>query len=514
MFSKVKSCALHGVDGRMITVEADVKEGLPMFTMVGYLSSSVREASERVRTALKNSGYFLPPKRITINLSPADMRKDGSGFDLPIAMAVLLSMGIPAEFDMDDVIVLGELGLDGTVKAVPGVLPMIICAYSEGVRTCIVPKENEKEAALVRGMNVLGVSNLKQVMDMIASSEKTEAVSGYVSEEDELFDVYDYDFSDVKGQESLKRGMEIAAAGFHNILLAGAAGAGKSMLVKRLPTIMPNMSFDEKLSVTQIYSAGGILPENGSIVKQRPFRAPHHTITERALIGGGRIATPGEVSFAHHGVLFLDELPEFQKSVLEVLRQPLEEHCVRISRVNASYIFPADFMLVAAMNPCPCGHYPDRRKCSCSMQQIQRYQNKISGPLLDRIDIRMEVHPVKHEELFGEYIGETSSAIRARVEQAREIQRKRYEGEMIFFNSQLEGKNIERYIKLSSREEQMLMDEVIKQELSVRGMHRVLKLARTIADLDGSQEIEMIHLQEAFFYRNQNVFAKEVSYGI
>lgn len=513
MFSKVKSCAVHGVDGRMIAVEADVKDGLPMFTMVGYLSSSVREAAERVRTALKNSGYFLPPKRITINLSPADMRKEGSGFDLPIAMAVLLSMGIPVDADMEDLLVLGELSLDGSVKPVPGVLSMVICAHDAGLRTCIVPKENEKEAALVRGMKIIGVSDLNEAIDFVLGNLDITPVCPLEEGSDDTTDIYDYDFSDVKGQESLKRGLEIAAAGFHNVLLTGVAGAGKSMLVKRLPTIMPYMTFEEKLSVTKIYSVGGILPDTGSIIQRRPFRAPHHTITDRALLGGGRFAMPGEVSFAHHGVLFLDELPEFQKSVLEVLRQPLEEHEVRISRVHASYVFPADFMLVAAMNPCPCGHYPDRRKCNCSLQQIKRYQSKISGPLLDRIDIRMEVHPVKQEELFGDFTGERSSVIRARVEQAREIQRKRYDGEAILFNSQLEGKNIERYIKLSAREEQMLMDEVYKQELSVRGMHRVLKLARTIADLDGSEKIRMIHLQEAFFYRNESVFAKEVSYG-
>ncbi len=514
MFSKVNSCAIHGVDGCMIAVEADVKDGLPMFTMVGYLSSSVREAAERVRTALKNSGYYLPPKRITVNLSPADMRKEGSGFDLPIAMAVLFSMGITPKPDMDNMLVLGELSLDGSVKSVSGVLPMVICAYDAGLRMCIVPKENEKEAALVRGMQVIGVSDLKQAMDFMQGNTEFSPVCSSADDMDALPDIYDCDFSDVKGQESLKRGMEIAAAGFHNVLLTGAAGAGKSMLVKRLPTIMPAMTFEEKLAVTKIYSVGGILPQTNSIVQQRPFRAPHHTITDRALIGGGRNAVPGEVSFAQHGVLFLDELPEFQKSVLEVLRQPMEEHIVRISRVNASYIFPADFMLVAAMNPCPCGNYPDRRKCCCTLQQIQRYQNKISGPLLDRIDIRMEVCPVKQEELFSEGTGETSETIRMRVEQARMMQKKRYEGERFAFNSQLDGKNIGRYIKLSPKEEQVLMDEMSRQELSVRGMHRILKLARTIADLDGSEAIKTTHLQEAFFYRNQNVFIKEGLYGV
>ena len=480
MFSKVKSCAVHGVDGRMIDVEADVNDGLPVFTMVGYLSSSVRESSERVRTALKNSGFHLPPKRITINLSPADMRKDGSGYDLAIATAVLLSLGVTAELPMEQTLVLGELSLDGSIKAIPGVLPMVICAREEGMTSCIVPKENVQEAALVQGISVIGVSSLKETMEYIQGIKEYENTNVEQPAVDTSEYLYDIDFSDVVGQESIKRGMEIAAAGFHNVLLTGAAGAGKSMLAKRLPTILPQMSFEESLEVTKIYSVGGMLPPEGGLIHRRPFRAPHHTISEYALIGGGRVPTPGRI---------------------------------RISRVQASYEFPADFMFVAAMNPCPCGNYPDYRRCSCTEQQIRRYQSKVSGPLLDRIDIRMEVKGVKQEVLFSKQKTESSKTIRARVEQARQMQKERFARTGLLFNSQLDGKNLEEYITLSEEGKRLVLQLFEEQELSVRGVHRVLKLARTIADLAGSEEIEHAHLQEAAFYRNQDVFAKEVLHG-
>lgn len=507
MFNKVKSCVLHGVDGRMIDVEADVSDGLPVFTMVGYLSSSVREASERVRTALKNSGFHLPPKRITINLSPADIRKDGTGFDLPIAIAVLLSLGITPQLDLEQTMVLGELSLDGSIKAINGVLPMVICAQNAGITHCIVPKEHVKEAELVQGVQVSGVSNLMDAVRLVQGD--TEAVCRTTEKKEGISDDgYPYDFSDVMGQESIKRGMEIAAAGFHNILLTGSAGAGKSMLAKRLPTILPDMTFEESLEVTKIYSVGGLLSGECGLIKRRPFRSPHHTITEQALIGGGRVPSPGEVSLAHYGVLFLDELPEFSKSVLEVLRQPLEDGCVRISRVQASYVFPSDFMFVAAMNPCPCGFYPDVRKCTCTMQQIKRYQGKISGPLLDRIDIRMEVKGVKKEALFACAKQESSTVIRKRVQEARRRQKERYRGTDISFNSQLDGKNIDTYLSLTDPVKKQMLEIFQEQDLSVRGMHRILKLARTIADLDGSACIETQHLQEAVFYRNPDIFLK------
>lgn len=349
MFSKVISCAVFGVEGRIITVEADMNDGLPVFSMVGYLSSSVKEAAERVRTALKNSGFHLPPKRITVNLSPADLRKEGSGFDLAIAVSVLLSSGFQSVIDLNSTVILGELSLDGSMKAIRGILPMVHHCYNQGIKTCMVPLQNAKEASLVPELTVLGVESLGEAVEIIQGFREPPVYC--LDDRDRKLSLgNDVDFRDVKGQDTLKRGLEIAAAGFHNVLLTGSAGAGKSMLVRRLPTIMPQMTYRESVEVTQIYSVGGMLDATDGLVRIRPFRAPHHTISDKALIGGGNVPRPGEVSFSHHGVLFLDELPEFQRNVLEVLRQPLEDKKVTISRVNGTYVFPADFMLVAAMN--------------------------------------------------------------------------------------------------------------------------------------------------------------------
>lgn len=506
MFSKVLSGAVLGVDGTIIGVEADVSDGLPSFTMVGYLSSSVKEAGERVRTALKNSGYHMPPKRITINLSPADMRKDGSCFDLPIAVSILKSMGLDSVFDMASTLVIGELSLNGEVKAVTGVLPMVYHCFSQGIRRCIVPIDNVGEAKLVENMEVIGVSSLMETVEIIQGNKKPEK---YKINNDSIKNSTEYhiDFADIKGQDVLKRGMEIAAAGFHNVLMTGAAGAGKSMLAKCLPTIMPTLSFEESIDVTKIYSISGLLEENSSLINRRPFRSPHHTISNYALCGGGVNPKPGEVSLAHNGVLFLDELPEFSKNVLEVMRQPLEDRKITISRVNATYVFPADFMLVAAMNPCPCGHFPDMKKCNCSINQIKRYQSRISGPLLDRIDINMEVKPIKYQDLFLEEKSECSEEIRSRVEKATDIQKLRYKDEGICFNSQLEGTLIKKYIKLDNQVESILEDAFVKMNLSARGTHRILKLARTIADLEGKERIGEIHIQEAIFYRNNGNYS-------
>lgn len=509
MFSKVTSCAVLGVDGQAISVEADVNDGLPMFTMVGFLSSSVKEAGERVRTALKNSGYHMPPKRITINLSPADIRKEGSGFDLPVAVAVLLAIGILPEIDMEKTLVLGELGLNGEVKPITGVLPMVYHCKKLGITSCIVPKENAKEAALVRGIKVYGVKDLKETAEFIQGIVSIEPLieeSDYVHEhslDDQL------DFSDVKGQAVLKRGMEIAAAGFHNVLMTGAAGAGKSMIAKRLPTIMPKLTFEECIDITKIYSISGLIDNNNALITRRPFRSPHHTISNYALVGGGTIPRPGEVSLAHNGVLFLDELPEFNKNVLEVMRQPIEDRVITISRVNASYVFPADFMLVAAMNKCPCGNYPNLSKCKCTPYEIRRYQGKISGPLLDRIDITMEVQPILYGDLFKEAREESSADIRSRVEEARLIQQRRYKEEGINFNSQLDGKLLKKYISLGAMEEELLKETFEKSALSARGTYRILRLARTIADLDKSDKIDRLHLMEAIFYKNNGKFYSE-----
>lgn len=509
MFSKITSCAVQGVDGTIISVEADVNDGLPVFTMVGFLSSSVKEAGERVRTALKNSGYHMPPKRITINLSPADIRKDGSGFDLPVAVAVLLAIGILPEINIDNTLILGELGLNGEVKPIAGVLPMVSHGKKMGITSCIVPKANAREASLVTGMKVYGVSTLKEAAEFIQGITVIEPILG---NEESIMDgtvEYNLDFSEVKGQSTLKRGMEIAASGFHNVLMTGTAGAGKSMIAKRLPTIMPKLTFKECIDITKIYSISGLLDNNNVLVTQRPFRSPHHTISNYALVGGGAIPRPGEVSLAHNGVLFLDELPEFNKNVLEVMRQPIEDRSITISRVNASYIFPADFMLVAAMNPCPCGNYPDLSKCRCTPYEISRYQGKISGPLLDRIDITMEVKPTQFEDLFNDTQEESSLDIRSRVEGARERQQYRYKEENINFNSQLDGKILKKYISLGASEEELLKDTFKKNDLSARGTYRILRLARTIADLDGSEDIKRLHLMEAIFYKNNGKFYSE-----
>ncbi len=502
MYNKIISCAVLGIDGMAVNVEADIHDGLPTFTMVGYLSSSVREAGERVRTALKNSGYFLPPKRITINLSPADIKKEGSGFDLPIALAILLSMGITPKRDINNIAIVGELGLDGKVKPVNGVLPMVHHCYKNGIEHCIVPKENQAEAMLVRGMKVVGVNTLNEAVEYIEGISKISPKTGDEKYFDNENAEYDVDFSDIKGQEVLKRGMEIATAGFHNVLMTGAAGAGKSMIAKRLPTIMPPLTFEESIEVTKIYSINGMLKNNEALIRARPFRAPHHSISNYAMTGGGRVPRPGEVSLAHNGVLFLDEIPEFNKNVLEVMRQPLEDRKITISRVNATYEFPSDFMLVAAMNPCPCGCYPNLKKCRCTPNQIKRYQGKISGPLLDRIDMNIEVRPLEYSELFAEKSGESSKTIRERVMKAIERQRIRYKDEGILFNSQLNGSLIKKFIILGEKEQYMLENYFKTMELSARGVHRILKLARTIADLDGSEIVNERHLTESIFYRN------------
>lgn len=509
MFSKITSCAVFGIDGQVISVEADVNDGLPMFTMVGFLSSSVKEAGERVRTALKNSGYHMPPKRITINLSPANIRKDGSGFDLPVAMAVLIAIGILPEINMEKTLVLGELGLNGEVKPITGVLPMVYHCKKMGITSCIVPKANAKEAALVRGMNVYGVESLQEAAEFMQGIADIVPLINNDNTVVEGENDSNLDFADVKGQSTLKRGMEIAAAGFHNVLMTGAAGAGKSMIAKRLPTIMPKLTFEECIDITKIYSISGLLDNNNVLITKRPFRSPHHTISNHALVGGGGVPRPGEVSLAHNGVLFLDELPEFNKNVLEVMRQPIEDRSITISRVNATFVFPADFMLVAAMNQCPCGNYPNLNKCKCTPYEIRRYQGKISGPLLDRIDITMEVQPIEFGDLFDEIKEESSKEIRERVEEARHRQQFRYKDVGINFNSQLDGKLLKKYISLGTKEEELLKDTFVKNELSARGTYRILRLARTIADMAGSDKIERIHLMEAIFYKNNGKFYNE-----
>lgn len=502
MFSKAFSAAIYGIDGLIVSVEADVSDGLPIFDMVGYLGSEVKEARERVKIALKNSGFRLPAKRITVNLSPADIRKEGTAFDLPVAIAILTALGYIQEESLKDVLMIGELSLNGSTLKVNGVLPIIYSAQQQGFTKCIIPKENAQEGAVVGNIKTYGVSTLLEAVDLLRG--ESELAPEYVdvdalfhdkSQEDGI------DFCDVAGQKAAKRAIEIAASGMHNILMIGPPGAGKTMLARRIPTIMPELAFEESMEISKIYSISGLLDKRGLILR-RPFRAPHHTITTSALIGGGRSPRPGEISLAHQGVLFLDELPEFQKNTIEVLRQPLEDKVVTIARLQATFRYPAGFMLVAAMNPCNCGYYPDRNKCNCSINQVKRYLNRISQPLLDRFDICIEAMQMNYKELEAKRKEESSEEIRKRVSIARNMQIERYKGQNIYFNSQLTPRTIKKYCKLDRKEQMLLEQAFIKMNLSARAYHRILKCARTIADLDQSEQIKEKHISEAICYRS------------
>lgn len=503
MLAKVHSGAVLGVDGLSVMVEVDLALGLPMFTTVGLPDGSVRESRERVKAAIKNCGYDFPPKRITVNLAPADIKKGGAGFDLPIALGILAASELFDTGKLNNYALIGELSLDGTVRSVPGVLPITLNAKAQGLKGILVPEDNKFEAAVVKGIDVISVTSLHQAVEFLAGKVHCDPVTP--DHDDLLFanSAYDVDFQEVKGQEHVKRAFEIAASGGHNVSLKGPPGSGKTMLARRLPTILPAMSFEEALETTKIYSIAGKLTTDTPLVVIRPFRAPHHTISDAGLIGGGQIPRPGEVSLAHNGVLFLDELPEFKKHVLEVLRQPLEDGDVTIARANMTLVFPSCFVLVVAANPCPCGYYGDKkRECRCTPQQIQRYESKVSGPLLDRIDLHLEVGAVPFQEMNEERLGESSAAIKKRVDATRKIQTERYaENRKIHCNGQMGPSEITEYCRLDTPSMRLLERSVEKLGLSARGYHRILKIARTIADMECKPDLELSHVAEAVQYR-------------
>lgn len=504
MLVKVYAAALQGIDATTVTIEVNSSRGIKFF-LVGLPDSAVKESHERIISALQVNGYKFPTRQIVINMAPADIRKEGSSYDLPLAIGILASAGEVSEEKLSKHLIIGELSLDGSLQPIKGALPIAISARAQGFEGFILPKQNAREAAVVNNLNVYGVENIKEVIEFFNGERQLEPT--IVNTREEFYqhqNSFPYDFADVKGQENVKRALEVAAAGGHNLIMIGAPGSGKSMMAKRLPSILPPLSLGESLETTKIHSVAGKLTRNDSLIATRPFRSPHHTISQVAMVGGGQNPQPGEISLAHNGLLFLDELPEFSRSVLEVLRQPLEDRHISISRAKYSLDYPASFMLVASMNPCPCGYYNHPTKaCVCNPGQVHRYLNRISGPLLDRIDIQIEIVPVPFEKMAEQQIAESSAAIRERVIKARKIQEERFASHPgIYCNAQMESKLLHQYATPDEKGLQLLRTAMTRLNLSARAYDRILKVARTIADLEGCERVMPHHLGEAISYRS------------
>jgi magnesium chelatase family protein len=503
MLARILSGAVVGVNAVLVEVEVDARNGLPNVLTVGLAEGAVRESKIRVEAAMKNCGFFLPVKRVTINLAPADIRKEGTAFDLPIAIGWLEALGLVGDKKQKEYMFAGELSLEGALRPVRGILPLAVTAKEQGLKGIVVPKGNAREAAVVGDLEVRAVSHFKEVVDFLNEGPEPPCETVEVSRLFQSVDEGAVDFAEVRGQEHVKRALEVAAAGGHNILMLGPPGSGKTMLARRISTILPGLSFAESIETTKIYSVAGLLGEGEALVTRRPFRSPHHTISDAGLIGGGSSPRPGEASLAHNGVLFLDELPEFKKHVLEVLRQPLEDKRITLARAAMSLTYPASFMLVAAMNPCPCGFSGDpTRQCTCHTNLVQKYRGRVSGPLLDRIDIHIEVPALRYRELAKTRDGESSTAIRARVEAAREIQRRRFvRTPRVHSNSMMGPRAIRQFCALNPESQQLIASVIDRLGMSARAHDRILKMSRTIADLAGSESIEVPHLAEAIQYR-------------